>query len=92
MGLRVQPIPLLDKEFPGKVALHIVISGTREQENVRNWLKRHARFVLHFVPTSSNWLNSVERWFSHLDSQAIRRGVFHSVDDLKASIDAFLTA
>jgi transposase len=84
----------LDKEFPGQVPLHLVMDnyGTHKHENVRNWLKRHPRFVLHFVPTSSSWLNLVERWFGHLDGKAIRRGAFRSVEDLKASIDAFLTA
>jgi hypothetical protein len=48
--------------------------------------------VPHFVPTSSSWLNLVERWFGHLDSKAIRRGVFLSVADLQASIEAFLVA
>ena len=67
----------LDKEFPGKVPL-----------KVGEWLKRHPRFVPHFVPTSSSWLNLVERWFGHLDSKAIRRGVFLSVADLQASIGA----
>jgi hypothetical protein len=84
----------LDQEFPGKTPLHLVMDnyGTHKHANVRNWLKRHPRFVLHFVPTSSSWLNLVERWFGHLDQKAIRRGVFRSVEDLKASIDAFLTA
>jgi transposase len=84
----------LHKEFPGKVPLHLVMDnyGTHKHENVRNWLKRHPRFVLHFVPTSSSWLNLVERWFGELDDKAIRRGVFRSVGDLKASIDAYLTA
>jgi hypothetical protein len=51
----------LDQEFPGEVALHLVIYnyGTHKHEKVRNWLKRC--FVLHFVPTSSSWLNLVER-------------------------------
>src|SRR5450631_1536568 len=84
----------LDQEFPGKVALHLIMDnyGTHKHENVRAWLKRHPRFVLHFVPTSSSWLNLVERWFGELEEKAIRRGVFHSVDDLKRSIDAFLAA
>ena len=83
----------LDKEFSGKVPLHLIMDnyGTHKHENVRAWLKRHPRFVLHFVPTSSSWLNLVERWFGELDSKAIRRGVFRSVEELKASIDAFLT-
>jgi hypothetical protein len=58
---------------------------------VKAWLKRNPRFVSHFVPTSSSWMNLVERWFGHLDNKAIRRGVFLSVADLKASIEAFLT-
>ena len=84
----------LDQEFPGEIPLHLVIDnyGTHKHENVRNWLKRHPRFVLHFVPTSSSWLNLVERWFGQLDQKAIRRGVFRSVEDLEAAIDAFLTA
>lgn len=84
----------LEQEFPGKVPLHLIMDnyGTHKHEKVRAWLKRHPRFVLHFVPTSSSWLNLVERWFGELDHKAIRRGVFRSVDDLKASIDAFLTA
>jgi transposase len=82
----------IDQEFPGKVPLHLIMDnyGTHKHANVRAWLKRHPRFVLHFVPTSSSWLNLVERWFGELDNKAIRRGVFHSVDDLRASINAFL--
>ena len=49
-------------------------------------------FVLHFVPTSSSWLNLVERWFGELDNKAIRRGVFHSVPDLIAAIEEYLAA
>jgi len=84
----------LDQEFPGKVPLHLIMDnyGTHQHANVRDWLKRHPRFVLHFVPTSSSWLNLVERWFGVLDDKAIRRGVFCSVEDLKAAIEAFLRA
>jgi transposase len=84
----------LDQQFPGKVPLHLIMDnyGTHKHDNVRDWLKRHPRFVLHFVPTSSSWLNLVERWFAELDSKAIRRGVFRSVDDLRTSINAFLSA
>lgn len=84
----------LEQEFPGEVPLHLIIDnyGTHKHEKVRAWLKRHPRFVLHFVPTSSSWLNLVERWFGELDQKAIRRGVFHSVEDLKNSIHAFLQA
>ena len=84
----------LDQEFPGDVPLHLVMDnyGTHKHEKVRAWLKRHPRFVPHFVPTSSSWMNLVERWFGHLDNKAIRRGVFLSVADLQASIAAFLNA
>src|SRR5438128_10572016 len=84
----------LDQEFPGKVPLHLIMDnyGTHKHEKVRAWLKRHPRFVLHFVPTSSSWLNLVERWFGEMDNKAIRRGIFRSVDELKSSIDAFLKA
>ena len=83
----------VDQEFPGKVALHLIVDnyGTHKHANVRAWLKRHPRFVLHFVPTSSSWLNLVERWFGVLDDKAMRRGVFRSVADLKVAIDEFLT-
>lgn len=84
----------IDAEFPGKVPLHLIMDnyGTHKHAKVKAWLRRNPRFVPHFVPTSSSWLNLVERWFGHLDNKAIRRGVFHSVSDLQASIDAFLTA
>jgi transposase len=84
----------LEEEFPGDVPLHLIVDnyGTHKHPRVQTWLKRHPRFVLHFVPTSSSWLNLVERWFRELDDKAIRRGVFPSVGDLKAAIEAFLAA
>jgi transposase len=84
----------LDQEFPCQVPLHLVMDnyGTHKKEEVRAWLKKHPRFVLHFVPTSSSWLNLVERWFSELSSQCIRRGAFFSVDELKKAIREFLAA
>jgi transposase len=84
----------LDTEFPGNVPLHLILDnyGTHKHAKVKTWLKRHPRFVAHFVPTSSSWLNLVERWFGHLDNKAIRCGVFRSVADLQAAIEAFLQA
>ena len=83
----------LETEFPGDVPLHMVLDnyGTHKHPRVRTWLARHPRFVLHFVPTSSSWLNLVERWFSELTSKRIRRGSFGSVEELQAAIDDFLT-
>jgi len=84
----------LDQEFPGKIPLHLVLDnyGTHKHANVRTWLKRHPRFVCHFVPTSSSWLNLVERWFGELTSKRIRRDSFGSVPELKQAIDEFLGA
>ena len=84
----------LDQEFPGQVPLHLVMDnyGTHKKDEVQTWLKKHPRFVLHFVPTSSSWLNLVERWFSELSRQCIRRGAFFSVGDLKKAIREFLAA
>src|ERR1700686_4593691 len=84
----------LDGEFPPALQLHVVMAnyGTHKEPHVQAWLKKHPRFVCHFVPTSSSWLNLVERWFRELTEKAIRRGSFTSVPDLKQSIDEFLQA
>jgi transposase len=84
----------LDKEFPGNVPLHLIMDnyGAHKHANVRAWLKGHPRFVCHFVPTSSSWLNLVERWFGELTSKRIRRDSFGSLADLKQAIDEFLLA
>ena len=84
----------LDQEFPGTVPLHLVMDnyGTHKHPRVQTWLQRHPRFVPHFVPTSSSWLNLVERWFGELTSKRIRRGSFGSVEDLEKAIEDFLAA
>jgi len=84
----------LDTEFPEKTSLHLILDnyGTHGHEQVRRWLAKHPRFVLHFIPTSSSWLNLVERWFEELSEKAVRRGVFHSVAELQQAIIDFLTA
>src|SRR6202521_3772810 len=84
----------LDTEFPGEIRLHLVLDnyGTHKHPNVQAWLKRHRRFVCHYVPTSSSWLNLVERWFGELTSKRIRRGSFDSVAELQQAIAEFLEA
>lgn len=84
----------LDAEFPGKMNLHLVMDnyGTHTHPRVQAWLNRHSRFRPHFVPTSSSWLNLVERWFGELTGKRIRNGSFVSVPDLLAAIDEFLDA
>ena len=84
----------LDREFPAPLRLHLVMDnyGTHKEPHVQAWLQKHPRFVCHFVPTSSSWLNLVERWFRELTEKAIRRGSFVSVPDLKKAIDQFMHA
>ena len=55
-------------------------------------MAKHPRFVLHFIPTSSSWLNLVERWFAELSQKTVRRGVFRSVQELEQAIQDFLNA
>ena len=82
----------LDAEFPVEMKLHLVMDnyGTHKHPKVRGWLQRHPRFVPHFIPTSSSWLNLIERWFGELTGKRIRRGVFVSVADLVAAIEDYL--
>ena len=84
----------LDTEFPDGKTLHLILDnyGTHGHASVRRWLARHPRFVLHFIPTSSSWLNLIERWFAELSQKAVRRGAFRSVRDLQRCIDEFLAA
>jgi len=84
----------LDHEFPGAVPLHLVLDnyGTHKHPKVRAWLKRHPRFIPHFVPTSSSWLNLIERWFGELTGKRVRRGSFANVDELQQAITEFLAA
>jgi transposase len=84
----------LDREFPPELDLHLILDNyqTHKHPNVNAWLAKHPRFHLHFIPTSSSWLNLIERWFRELTQKAIRRGVFHSVPDLIAAIEDYLAA
>ena len=84
----------IDREFPQQLDLHLIVDnyGTHKQPNVKRWLSKHRRFHLHFTPTSSSWLNLVERWFRELTTKRIRRGVFHSVPELIDAIQEYLEA
>ena len=85
---------VIDREVPKGLQVHLILDnyGTHKHADVVAWLAKHPRFHLHFTPTSSSWLNMVERWFRNLTDKAIRRGVFHSVPDLIAAIEAYLHA
>ena len=82
----------IDREVPKGLAIHLILDnyGTHNHANVKAWLAKHPRFHLHFTPTSSSWLNLVERWFRDLTDKAIRRGVFNSVPDLITAIEEYL--
>ncbi|MBA1446006.1 MAG: IS630 family transposase [Gammaproteobacteria bacterium] len=72
--------------------LHIIVDNysTHKHEKVRNWLKRNKRVYLHFIPTSSSWLNLVERFFGVLTEKQLKRGVFTSVDELEQKIIEYI--
>jgi transposase len=82
----------IDRETPAGLDLHLVLDnyGTHNPENVHQWLEKHPRFHLHFTPTSSSWLNLVERWFGEITRKRIRRGVFKSVPELIQAIEEFI--
>ena len=82
----------LDRATPAGLALHLIVDnyGTHTHAKVQQWLAKHPRFHLHFTPTSSSWLNLVERWFRELTTKRIRRGVFRSVPELIAAIEEYI--
>jgi transposase/transposase-like protein len=84
----------IDREVPKGLQLHLICDNyaTHKHPAVKAWLAKHPRFHMHFTPTSSSWLNLVERWFRELTDKALRRGVFHSVPDLIAKIEEYLDA
>ena len=84
----------LHREFPARLDLHLILDnyGTHKHPKVQQWLGRHPRFHLHFIPTSSSWLNLVEHWFGQLTQKRIRRGSFHSVPELTQAIKDYLEA
>lgn len=83
---------LIDQRTPAGLALHLIVDNysTHKHPRVKAWFQRHPRFHLHFVPTSSSWLNMVERWFRDLTAKRIRRGIFKSVAELIAAIEAYI--
>ena len=84
----------IDNQVPKHLAVHLILDNyaTHNHADVQTWLDRHQRFHLHFTPTSSSWLNLVERWFRELTNKALRRGSFNSVPDLITAIEEYLDA
>ncbi len=82
----------LDREVPDELEVHLILdnASTHKTPAVKKWLLAHPRFVLHFTPTSSSWLNLVERWFAELTTKKLRRGSHRSVRELNADIRAWI--
>jgi transposase len=78
----------LDHEVPDELEVHLILdnASTHKTPAINKWLAAHPRFVLHFTPTSSSWLNLVERWFAELTNKKLRRGAHRSVRQLNADI------
>ena len=82
----------LDHEVPAELEVHLVLdnSSTHKTPLIKRWLTAHPRFKLHFTPTSSSWLNLVERWFAELTTKKLRRSAHRSVRALNADIRAWI--
>jgi transposase len=85
-------LKLIDAQTPAHRELHLIADNysTHKHPRVQKWLKRHPRFHMHFIPTSSSWLNLVERWFREITDKRIRRGTFHSVPQLISAIEVYI--
>jgi len=83
----------IDAETPAELDLHLIVDNyaTHKHPKVKSWLRRHPRFHIHFTPTSSSWLNLVERWFREITDNRIRRGTFHNVEQLIQAIMDYIT-
>jgi transposase len=82
----------IDFETPPEMDLHLIVDnyGTHKHPRVQSWISRHSRFHIHFIPTSSSWLNLVERWFREITQKRLRRGSFQSVPELIDAINKYL--
>jgi transposase len=87
-----QFLATLDREVPDELAVHLVLdnSSTHKTPAIKRWLAAHPRFVLHFTPTSSSWLNLVERWFAELTTKKLQRSAHRSVRALNNDIRAWI--
>jgi transposase len=82
----------IERSVPKHRAIHLVLDnyGTHKHPMVREWFQSHPRYHLHFTPTSSSWLNQIERWFAEITRKRIRRGTFRSVGELIAAIEDYI--
>ena len=88
----VRFLNVIDAKVSATKAVHVIVDNyaTHKHPRVLEWLARHPRFTFHFTPTSASWLNAVEGLFAKLAKQSLKRGVFRSVEELKAAIHRFL--
>ena len=84
----------IDRETPKDLDIHVIADNysTHKHARVKAWLKRHPRFHMHFTPTSSSWMNLIERFFADLTNDCIREGSFQSVRELVDAIEEYLAA
>ena len=82
----------IEKQVEPELDIHVIVDNysTHKHQTVRKWIERNPRVQLHFIPTSSSWLNLVERFFALLTEKAIRRGIFTSVHELEETIRSFI--
>lgn len=82
----------IDRNTPAHLDIHCIVDNyaTHKKQEVKDWLKKHPRFHFHFIPTSSSWLNLVERWFREITTKRIRRGAFTSVPELEKAITDYI--
>lgn len=87
-------LKLIDRSTPAGLEIHVVADNyaTHKHAAVRKWLARHSRFHMHFTPTSSSWMNLVERFFLEITRDCIRDGSFGSTKELEAKIAEYIAA
>ena len=85
-------LKMIDRNTPKKKELHLIVDNyaTHKHPEVKAWLAKHQRFHIHFTPTSSSWLNMVERFFRDITDKRIRRGIFTSVPELENAINEYI--
>lgn len=85
-------LKMIDKETPAGQEIHLIMDNyaTHKHETVKKWMSRHPRFHQHFTPTSSSWLNLVERFFRDLTEDVVREGSFESVRQLVQAMETYL--
>lgn len=83
---------MIDEQTPNELDLHLIVDNyaTHKHEKVKRWIKRHPRFHMHFIPTSSSWLNIVEGFFRNVDQKRLKRGVFRNVSALIKAIMGYI--